>query len=164
MFMSVPLGLKIMPSALCWAVFCILRKKLMICLITDLVCHYFLHLVPGGGGRGIPFIFGCVLKPQAIEGAFQNRKSDLFSFYWMNIVWVKRYLWLSKYYNKHSSLAWSAHRQALRALKTMPGQRENSKLLLPLTYWNSVVRFVQFRVNGFQCHDLLRTGNDMPCI
>lgn len=39
------------------------------------------------------FIFGCVLIPVAIEGggAFQNRKTSLFSFYRKNVVLAQMY-------------------------------------------------------------------------
>lgn len=37
-------------------------------------------------------IFCCVLKPEAVVGAFQNKKSGIFSFKWMNQDWAQRYL------------------------------------------------------------------------
>lgn len=45
-------------------------------------------------------VFGCVLKSEAIEGHFQNRKSGLFVFELFNVLSAQRYFWLSKYQAK----------------------------------------------------------------
>lgn len=45
-------------------------------------------------------IFCCVLKPEALVGAFPKRNCGLFLFLLMNVVWKYRYLWLSKNYTK----------------------------------------------------------------
>lgn len=37
------------------------------------------------------------LKPETVNGAFQNRLSRHFSFKWINVVWAQWHLWLSKY-------------------------------------------------------------------
>lgn len=43
------------------------------------------------------FIFGCLLKPEALEGCFKTEKLDFFHSYWMNVIWAQRYMYWSEY-------------------------------------------------------------------